>query len=134
MSICIGLGASCGTTEWIHNDISSPVVTGVGEGLSRDEALKDAMRQAIRQAGGFVMSSQVNIANERYGETSSAVGRGTIRSYKILREVQETSCWVVEIIAEVHAEDSALTTASSSSNTTKFDGRGAALISSLRNR
>jgi hypothetical protein len=71
---------------------------------ARDKAIEDAMRKAVEQAMGAMISSETVTANyELISDKILSQSKGYVRNYKVLSEGKEDGVMVVKIEAQVSA-------------------------------
>ena len=69
--------------------VNGVVITAQGQGLTSEEAKKNALRNAIEQAFGTFISSKTEIFNDEIvADQMSSVSSGNIKSYEVLNESQ----------------------------------------------
>lgn len=88
------------TTPSISNNKSADDVELIvtGEGRTKDDATKTALRSAIEQAFGTFVSSNTNILNdELVKDEIVTVSSGNVKKYSILSENEENGKWNVTV-------------------------------------
>ncbi len=84
------------------NDNSLRVVESKGVGLKRDDALQDALRNAVGQAAGVAISSETSMENfVVIKDAVSAKTEGYVASYTVLKEVPFPDRYEISIQAKV---------------------------------
>ena len=76
------------------------------EGSARDQALRNALRDAVKQGVGVLLDSQTVVKNWaviRDEVYSSA--RGFVTKYSVLKDEKQNDVWYIEIDAEVSTAD-----------------------------
>ena len=76
------------------------------EGSARNQALRNALRDAVKQGVGVLLDSQTIVKNWaviRDEVYSSA--RGFVKSYSVLKDEKQNDSWYIEIDAEVASAD-----------------------------
>ena len=92
------------TTPSISNNKSADDVELIvtGEGRTKDDATKIALRSAIEQAFGTFVSSNTNILNdELVKDEIVTVSSGNVKKYSILSENEENGKWNVTVQATI---------------------------------
>ncbi len=86
----------------LQNDNSLKDVEAKGVGLKRDDALQDALRNAVGQAAGVAISSETNMENfVVVKDAISAKTEGYVASYSVLKEVPFPDRYEITIRAKV---------------------------------
>ncbi|MEZ4271330.1 MAG: flagellar assembly protein T N-terminal domain-containing protein [Myxococcota bacterium] len=79
-------------------------IYGGDKANARDKAIADAMRKAVEQAVGTMVSSETVTENfQLLSDKIYSKARGYVRNYKITSEKEDAGAWVVHIEAEVSA-------------------------------
>ena len=77
-------------------------IFGGDKGRARDKAIEDAMRKAVEQAVGAMISSETVTENfQLIKDQIFSKSKGYVRKYKVLSEKEDSGAWVVRIEAEV---------------------------------
>ncbi len=77
-------------------------IYGTDTAHARDKAIEDAMRKAVEQAVGAVVSSETVTQNyELISDKILSQSKGYVRNYKVLSEAKEDGVFVVKIEAQV---------------------------------
>ncbi len=83
------------------NEQTTPVVAE-GVGLTRDEALKDAYRNAVRQIVGATVDAETVVSQDSViTDKVITLSNGTIKSHKLLSDVAEKGLFRLRIVADV---------------------------------
>ena len=73
-----------------------------GVGLTRDEALKDAYRNAVRQIVGATVDAETVVSQDSViTDKVITLSNGTIKSHKLLSDVSENGLFRIRIVANV---------------------------------
>ncbi len=84
------------------NDNSLKEVEAKGVGLKRDNALQDALRNAVGQAAGVAVSSETNVENfVVIRDAISSKTEGYVASYSVIKEVPFPDRYEITILAKV---------------------------------
>lgn len=84
------------------NDNSLKEVEAKGVGLKRDDALQDALRNAVGQAAGVAISSETNVENfVVIRDAISSKTEGYVASYSVIKEVPFPDRYEITILAKV---------------------------------
>jgi len=84
------------------NDQSLKEVEAKGVGLKRDDALQDALRNAVGQAAGVAITSETNMENfVVVRDAVSAKTEGYVASYSVIKEVPFPDRYEITIKAKV---------------------------------
>jgi len=89
-------------TALLSTSAQAGTVYATGQGVSRQTALSDALRQAISQGGGVEIRSATRVRNfemvldEIYSGTS-----GVVTGYEVLSETREDELFVIQVKAQV---------------------------------
>ena len=76
------------------------------EGSARNQALNNALRDAVKQGVGLFLDSQTEVKNWTViRDEIYASSRGFVTSYKVLRDEKQDGAWHIEIDAEVASAD-----------------------------
>ena len=76
--------------------IDEVTLTTIGEGSTRDEAVKNAWRSALEQAyGAFMSSSSISVDDELQKDEIVSITSGNIKNYKVLGEVTREDGMIV---------------------------------------
>ena len=76
------------------------------EGSARNQALNNALRDAVKQGVGLFIDSQTEVKNWAViRDEIYASARGFVTEYKVLRDEQTGGVWHIEIDAEVSSAD-----------------------------
>jgi hypothetical protein len=81
------------------------VAESEGAGVTRDEALMDARRNAVQQAIGLVSKGVTQAIDGRVRENVLQLSRGFIEKYELQEERQEGARWRVKIKAWIRKEN-----------------------------
>jgi len=82
--------------------LGQAAIVGTDVALARDKAIEDAMRKAIEQAVGAMVSSETVTQNfELLSDKIYSKSRGYVRSYKVVSEKKEEGIYQVTIEAQV---------------------------------
>ena len=81
---------------------STTPVVAEGVGLTRDEALKDAYRNAVRQIVGATVDAETVVSQDSViTDKVITLSNGTIKSHKLLSDVSENGLFRLRIVANV---------------------------------
>ncbi len=76
--------------------IDEVTLTTIGEGSTRDEAVKSAWRSALEQAyGAFMSSSSISVDDELQKDEIVSITSGNIKNYKVLGEATREDGMIV---------------------------------------
>ncbi len=76
------------------------------EGSARNQALDNALRDAVKQGVGLFIDSQTEVKNWTViRDEMYASARGFVSSYEVLKDEKSNGVWYVEIDAEVSSGD-----------------------------
>src|SRR6185503_1177615 len=79
-------------------------IYGTDVAQARDKAIEDAMRKAVEQAMGAMVSSETVTKNfELISDKILSKSRGYVRTYKIVSENKDAGVYTVNIEAQVSA-------------------------------
>ena len=79
-----------------NNGVTEVTLTTIGEGSTRDEAVKNAWRSALEQAyGAFMSSSSISVDDELQKDEIVSITSGNIKNYKVLGEVTREDGMIV---------------------------------------
>ncbi len=77
-----------------------------GASKARNNAVNQALRNAVEQYAGVQMASKTSIENaEKYRAKLTSVSKGHVKKYEIKKEYKDGNNFVVEIIAEISEEE-----------------------------
>lgn len=77
------------------------VVTAIGTGKTKDEAIQVACRSALEQVCGTSLVATDIEKNDLFYSRTYADVQGAVKTYRILEEADTGSSWTVKIVAEV---------------------------------
>jgi hypothetical protein len=70
--------------------------------IARDNAINDALRKAVEQVMGTMVSSETIVENSQLvGDNITSKAQGYVKKYKVTKETSANSLYVVTIFAEV---------------------------------
>ena len=81
------------------------VVESQGIGITRNEALMDARRNAVQQATGVLSRGVIEVINDQVAENVVQLSRAFIENYQIEQEQQSGERWEVKITAWIRGQD-----------------------------
>ena len=77
-------------------------ITTTGTGLTKNNAINDALRNALEQTYGGFISSKTNITNdELFNDEVVAITSGEIHDYELVSETKIESYYAVTIVAKI---------------------------------
>ena len=77
-------------------------ITTTGTGLTKNNAINDALRNALEQTYGGFISSKTNITNdELFNDEVVAITSGEIHDYELISETKIESGYAVTIVAKI---------------------------------
>ena len=97
---------------------------GEGVGLTRDEALMDARRNAVQQAVGVLSTGITEVIDYRVRENVVQLSRAFVERFDILSETLEGVRWRVHIRAWIRRESLLSGLLQKNPDTSPFDGAG----------
>jgi hypothetical protein len=88
--------------SWGQSNDESRTVTATGQGLGRDQALQDALRNAVAQAAGIAVQSQTQVENFVTVQDAIAThASGYITTYKVTKETPKKDEYQLTVEAVV---------------------------------
>lgn len=93
-------------TSFVHANKNSPEIRSIGFGITKEQALNNAFRDAIKQYIGVVLDSEIILANDTIiKDQILTLSNGSIESYEIIKESREDDLIEIEIIAIVKSQN-----------------------------
>ncbi|MCL2009994.1 MAG: hypothetical protein FWG71_05540 [Synergistaceae bacterium] len=123
---CLAIIAfSLASPAWAAREEGSFIVAeSEGAGLTREEALMDARRNAVQQATGVLSKGVTEVIDDLARENVVQLSRAFIEKFDVLEERESDGRWSVKIKAWVRGEDLLGVLLQKDPDTSPFDGAG----------